>query len=257
MNAPRRINTIIQVFLNLTTYMINKYHYTNFSKSYNIHDQNLDGFGKWSTSTVLGYYTYFSVYNVISFIIYHTEITLQTSNKKKFLENMCPPKRSTPFQCCFWYIRQEYKSINQFWNLKHYTTGDKKCSKKEHFITFISSPTILMAGALRKVWWTEPITWKGKKRNALPILWNIPLESVHYKNLRGERIILNYITGTFAQGLWTVLDSQSITSVVERQWTQYSVVTYLATQSETKNIFIKLQKSLKFSWRLWYVRFNW
>jgi hypothetical protein len=53
-----------------------------------IHDQNLDGLGKLSTSMVLGYYTYFSVYTVISFIIYHIEVTLQISNKKKCLENV-------------------------------------------------------------------------------------------------------------------------------------------------------------------------
>jgi len=70
----------------------NKYRYINFLKSYIIHDQHLDGLGKLSTSTVMGYYTYFSIYIVISFIIYHIEVTLQMSNKKKCLENMCPPK---------------------------------------------------------------------------------------------------------------------------------------------------------------------
>jgi len=54
-----------------------------------IHDQNLDGLGKLNTSMVLGYYTYFSVYTVISFIIYHIEVTLQISNKKKNAWRMC------------------------------------------------------------------------------------------------------------------------------------------------------------------------
>jgi hypothetical protein len=70
---------------------------------------------------------------------------------------------------------------------------DKKC-----FIIFIISPR---AGALRKVWSAEHVTWKGQIRSTSPILWKTQMESAHYKNQRGERIILKYITGKYAQGL--------------------------------------------------------
>jgi hypothetical protein len=66
-----------------------------------IHDQNLDGLGKLSTSVVLGYYTYFSVYTVISLIIYPIEVTLQISNKKEMLGEYVSSKMKYTFLVLF------------------------------------------------------------------------------------------------------------------------------------------------------------